>query len=469
VDTFEDGCSAHPPDLVPVRPYLFVVLECDRPTAGGARYALTGIDEVLIGRGIERSIVRQRVNGVGRLELRVPGRSMSSTHARLSCVSSKWVIEDLGSTNGSTVNGRRVHRASLSEGDVVELGHSVFVLESAVSTPPGTTPDFDFCSAPSTELGLGTMLPALAAQFATLARVAQSGIPVLLLGETGTGKELIARAIHRMSQRSGSFVAINCGAIPGSLLESQLFGHTRGAFTGATRDEVGVIRAAAGGTLLLDEIGDLPASAQPALLRVLQEREVVAVGNPRPIPVDLRIVAATHQLIDGLVHKGRFRQDLLARVDHYRLELPSLRRRRMDIGCIIAALLDREGQTCRFAPQAGVEMVQLGWPCNIRELAAAVRRAMILAEGQIIGLRHLNLARAANPPDISATVAAQEPHQPLDKSFKEDLIARLKESNGNIARVARDMGKARMQVHRWMKRYGIEVSSFRADPMKGET
>jgi DNA-binding NtrC family response regulator len=425
-----------------------------------------GVDEVLIGRGQERKCLRQRVGGVNRLDLRVPGRSMSSTHARIMRGQSGWILEDARSTNGSAVNGRRVERALLHDGDVIELGHTVLLVENALPTPPDTAPDFEPCSVASVEPQLTTLLPELGARFGALARVARSRLPVLVLGETGTGKELVARAIHRFSQRNGPFVAVNCGAIPSNLVESQLFGHAKGAFTGATRDEVGCIRAADGGTLLLDEVGDLAASAQPALLRVLQEREVMAVGSTRAIHVDVRIVAATHRNIDALVERERFRKDLLARIDDYRLELPPLRCRRMDIGCLIASVL--RGEACpTLSPEAGIDLVMQSWPCNIRELVAAIRRAIILSDGQLLQSHHLNPGRSGGRTQPGSVIARGEKRRYPDDSIKEELISRLTESRGNIAQVARDLGKARMQVHRWMKRYGIEISSFRTNKEEG--
>src|SRR5207302_1217977 len=189
-------------------------------------------------------------------------------------------------------------------------------------------------------------------------------------GETGTGKEVIARAIHAASRRPGAFVAVNCGALAPNLVESELFGHKKGAFSGATEDHNGLVRAADKGTLLLDEIGDLPVPTQAALLRVLQQREVLPLGTTKPMPVDLRVVAASHRDLEAEVGAGRFREDLWSRLAGYTAQLPALRDRREDLGLLVAALLARLVQTrpIRFTSEAGLALVQYDWPRNVREL-----------------------------------------------------------------------------------------------------
>lgn len=469
-DTFEDALPPRGSET-PAQDHLFVVLECDRLSAGGARYALTGIDEVVIGRGQERSAIRTRSENVNQLTLRVPGRSMSSTHARLARSEEGWTLEDARSTNGSVVNGERVDRVALQDGDVIELGHTLFII-GHVPTPADTPEDFDSFAAMPEEKVFRTLLPELAADFATLARVASSGLSVLLLGETGTGKEVVARAIHRLSGRAGSLVAVNCGALSPNLIESQLFGHVKGAFTGAVRDEPGFFRAAERGTLLLDEVADLPRAAQPVLLRVLQEREVVSVGSAKPVPVDVRVVAATHHPVDSLVKSELFRRDLLARLDGYRFRLPSLRDRIVDIGCIIQSLKDELGEHIKLAPASGFALATHPWSSNIRELTTALRRAAVVADAGSIDLDHLGLSRLENDP-VDAVWSRSKPRK-VERTTEENEIALRNEllrllvaSNGNIAEVSRSLGKARMQVHRWMKRFGLEPSSFRPERRSG--
>jgi DNA-binding NtrC family response regulator len=467
VDTLEDSPASHNNQVMPVRPHLFVVLECDQPTSGGARYALDGVDEVVIGRGSERGRSRGTVGGVHRLVLRIPGRSMSATHARLSCIDREWVLEDARSTNGSYVNGSRVERAVLKDGDVLELGHTLFMLRLALPTPPGCEPDRDTQLEQPRALGFSTLLPNEQPRIDALTRVAQSDIAILLLGETGAGKEVVARSLHQTSRRSGSFVAVNCGALPPNLVESHLFGHVRGAFTGAIRDEAGAIRAADKGTLLLDEIGDLPLAAQPTFLRFLQERDVTPVGSAQNYRVDTRIVAATHQPVQALAAKGAFRSDLLARLMGYTHLLQPLRERREDIGLIIADLLAKNASLpgLSIAPNVGCKWLGDPWPCNIRQLEQTLLRAIVLADHGVVQLRHLlhgevtvgksELKRSLSAAGTARLLSAGE------QELRAELVQQLQQHSGNVTGVAKALGKARMQVHRWMKRLEIDPESFR--------
>ena len=304
-DTFEDAALLEASPSDPLRSHLFVVLECDRLWAGSTRHELTGIDEVLIGRGENRRATREVHGGRARLCLTVPGRSMSRVHTRLVRRGADWVLDDAGSTNGSFVNGQRVTTAAVYDGDCIELGHTLFAVRTALHTPRTTPEDVDSLEARPILGYLNTVLPTLASAYGELATIAHTLVPIVLVGRTGTGKEVLARAIHDASARSGPFVAVNCGALSPNLIESQLFGHVRGAFSGAVGSELGFVRSADHGTLLLDEIDELPTSAQTALLRVLQESEVVPVGNARPVSVDLRVISATHEPLERLVAQKR--------------------------------------------------------------------------------------------------------------------------------------------------------------------
>jgi DNA-binding NtrC family response regulator len=459
-DTLKDETSPSP-DVPTLQPYLFLLLECDRPAAGGARYGLSGVDEVVIGRGDKRSATRLTGGGLCRLVLRVPGRSMSSTHARLSRTDEAWAVEDTHSTNGLFVNGHRAERAIIEDGDLVEAGHSIFTVRFAVPTPRDAPADLDPDIEAAKSPELTTLLPSLASHFEELADSAQSDIAVLLLGETGTGKEVVARALHRLSQREGPFVAVNCGAMPANLVESHLFGHTKGAFSGALRDEVGFLRAANRGTLLLDEVGDLPMAAQPALLRVLQEREVVPVGSVRPFPIDIRVIAATNRPLDDLIALGQFREDLLARLDGYRFVLPSLGDRREDLGVLIARILD-SARTAGFTSDAGLAIATHDWPLNVRELSQRLKRARVVAKGKPMTRAHLGLA--LQPQSLRTRSAPPAYGRPLSREeamLKRELLVKLQHHAGNVSEVAREMGKARMQVQRWLKRFAIDATTFR--------
>src|SRR6266542_1124587 len=351
-DTLEDEAAASSRRVCPVLPHLFVLLECDDPTAGGARHSLLGIDEVVIGRSTHRVASRETSAGVTRLFLRIPGKSLSSSHARIVRNGQEWILEDTGSKNGSFLNGVPVEKARVTDGDLIEVGHTILTLRYGLPTPPETGLDWD--TAVDSSSTATTLLPLLAWEFEELSGIARSPIPIVLVGRTGTGKEILARRIHRISQRPGNFVGVNCGALPPNLVESQLFGHVRGAFSGAVRDESGFLRQANGGTLLLDEVGDLPAGAQAALLRVFQESEIVPVGTARPVPVDLRVITASHQTLEALVQAGRFRPDLRARLEGFVRELPDLCDRKEDLGFLIAAILDKivPGAKVWFKPDA---------------------------------------------------------------------------------------------------------------------
>jgi transcriptional regulator with PAS, ATPase and Fis domain len=308
---------------------------------------------------------------------------------------------------------------------------------------------------------------------AELARIAQTDISVVLLGESGTGKEVAARELHRVSGRKGAFQAVNCAAIPATLLESELFGYKRGAFSGAERDKPGLIRLADQGTLLLDEIGDMSLEAQAKLLRVLQSREVYPLGATAPEHVDIRVVCATHRDLQRLIQAEKFREDLYARLNEYQLRLPPLRDRKEDIFRLTLEFLQRHGRPeLRLAFGFVLGLVNYDWPYNVRELEACIKRCIALSDGLTVKEALLPepiqelmveygrpLARTEQPLQCGSldVIRASRSSAPTDA----DLRALLEKHHGNVAAVGRDLGKARMQVHRWMERYGIEVDDYR--------
>ncbi len=431
-----------------VYPALYLLVECDRPSAGSLHVSLRGIARVEVGRGERRTLDRGEPSG---LRLTVPDPWMSVAHAELACALGEWTIRDAGSRNGVVKNGERVIHAALADGDVLEIGHSFFVF---VAQEPEPSAD------PLPALGeLETYHPALAGEFAALAKLAPSRVSVMLFGETGTGKEVLARAIHAASGRSGPFVAVNCSAIPASLIESELFGYTKGAFTGATESSPGVVRAADGGTLFLDEIAELSLAAQASLLRVLEESEVRPLGSVHAVPVDLRTITATHGSLTERASTGRFRQDLLARLAGYAVELPPLRARRLDLGNICAALLARlaPGGEPRFTRPAVRALLAHDWPHNVRGLTKALETALVLSNDGEIDLGHL-------PPELRASgtrTAAPTPLSAGETEHRDQLVALLRRHRGNVAAVARELGKATMQVRRWADRYGLDLVAFR--------
>jgi DNA-binding NtrC family response regulator len=457
----EEQCSAAL-RWIPPEPHLFVVLEGARPTAGGLRCSLEGLDELVLARGPVRRA--ERASG-GKMTLTLPDSKVSTHHANLMLEEGAWVAHDRVSTNGTFVNGERITRQRLVDGDFIAIGQSVLRIRLNLPTPDGTPFTTSAETKNETALGIATLIPALASELAVVGRVAASKVPILLLGETGTGKEVLARAIHSASKRDGSFVAVNCAGLPGALVEAQLFGHTRGAFSGATRDEIGFVRAAERGTLFLDEIGDLPPAAQGALLRFLQEGEVVPLGSTRTVAVDVRVVAATHQPIEAMLEREAFRRDLFARLHGFTHRAWPLADRLEDVGTLVGEIIRRlspdTADTLRIAVDAARALAQHRWPMNVRELVQALSRALALADGGIIDLEHLPPTLAPTSRRPSTPSATAEPLSAEEAAVREQLTACLARYEGNVAAVAREMSKAPMQIYRWMKRLGIDPKTFR--------
>ena len=416
--------------------HLYLVLAGGKP-GGAARWSLTGIDRVEIGRGPARAVRRSGTT----LRVDCPDPYMSAGHLRFERERAHWAAIDAGSRNGILVGGARQEHAIVTAREIVEAGRSFFLLRTDEAAGP-----FELAAGGDP---LATLDPALAARFDELRRIAASDVPVLVGGPTGTGKERIARAIHELSRRRGAFVAVNCGALPATLVESELFGHRKGAFSGAIADSPGLVVASSGGTLFLDEIGDLPAAAQAALLRVLEEHEVRAIGATAVTEVDLRVVAATHRDLDEMSTEGTFREDLLARLAGFDLELPTLAERRVDLGTMLAEI----APDATFAAAAVRALLAYDWPRNIRELVRALDRARALAGGQEIALAHLPEEIATARPSPAATAASD--------ARRDELVALLEKHRGNVSKVAAELGRVRQQVQRWLKRYGLDPERYR--------
>jgi two-component system NtrC family response regulator len=292
-------------------------------------------------------------------------------------------------------------------------------------------------------------------------RVASSDATVMLLGESGTGKEVLAQGVHDASKRGGKFVAINCAAIPENLLETELFGHEKGAFTGATKTTVGKIETAHGGTLMLDEIGDLPPSLQAKLLRFLQERKIERVGGRQEIAVDVRVVCATHQDLKSQIQEGQFREDLYYRLAEIVVTIPPLRDRTGDAVLLAHAFLRRFAQEQRrgnlsFSDEAVRAIESHAWPGNVRELLNAVKRAAIMADGTRVALDDIGLPAAP-----AAERDEPDPHD-LDlrrireHAEREAIVAALARANGNVLRAAEILGVSRPTLYDLMKRLAIK-------------
>jgi DNA-binding NtrC family response regulator len=458
------------------RPQLVLVANSDEPQAPSSRHLLDDVDEVRFGRG-ERAVARFSAEGRRVLELRMPDRRMSGNHGRLVRGPAEWVLDDPESKNGAVVDGVVTRRSLVGDGSVIELGHTFFVFRNGV-VERGAAMDVSDGELRAGVPALRTFDGALAEQFAMLERVAPAEVSVLVEGETGTGKELVARALHELSGRGGAFVAVNCGALPASLIEAELFGHRRGAFTGAVGERLGLVRSADGGTLFLDEVGELPASSQAAFLRVLQEREVVPVGVDHPIRVDIRLCSATLRDLDALVSRGKFRRDLLARLFGLTIALPPLRQRRVDLGLLARSLLGAiaGGRQVRFAPAVLRAMLRHDWPLNIRELDKVLATAVALANGGMIEAVQLRRPRPGAAADEADRGAGREADGGAggeaaganagagrrgDGVLREQLVELLTLHQGNVLTVAKALNTRRTQVYRWLQRFGIRADAFR--------
>jgi two-component system, NtrC family, response regulator AtoC len=392
---------------------------------------------------------------VGRSEdadIRLAHASISRRHARLTFGASQPAIEDLGSSNGTFVGGKRLTSGEpmvVPRGAVIEMGIATLLLQSDCLPEPETAAISENDTAPeSTMARLDQLVEA----------VAKSRISVLLLGETGVGKEVMAERIHAFSPRANhALVRLNCAALPEALLESELFGYERGAFTGAAQHKEGYLVSADGGTVLLDEVGELPLATQAKLLRVIETREVTPVGALRPRAVDVRFIAATNRDLDALVRDGGFRADLFFRLNGVAIAIPPLRNRRGEIPGLARELVKRlcEAEGRARAPEitdrAMRALVGASWPGNVRELRNALERAIVLCRGGAIDVAHL-------PATIDAP---SDPASP--RTLKTDLASveraritdALERSGGNQSRAAVLLGISRRTLVSRLDAHGL--------------
>lgn len=390
----------------------------------------------------------ERAPRLTRTGLELPDRWASSRHAELTRSGSARVLRDHGSRNGTFVNGVRITEQRLHDGDLVEVGHSLLVYRTCTN---------DAAEALSQKSLFGptrTHHPHVAVTNRDLIRLATTSQPALILGETGTGKDIVARAIHKHSGRSGGYVVIDCGAVPDALVESTFFGHRRGAFTGASEAHVGAIVRADGGTLFFDEIANLSPIAQAKLLRVLEDGAVTPLGSAAPQPVDVRWVAATNS---PTIHEpARFRADLLRRLAGVTVELLPLRKRREDLGTLTAHILAEAGfRKIGISASAARRLFADPLEGNIRQLKTILRGAASLADEGRIEQRHLGPALGS--------IAAREPTVVADKETLgqvrvEQALARTK---GNVVRAARSLDVHPRQLYRLVDRLGISLSKYR--------
>ncbi len=391
------------------------------------------------------------------MDLQIDDPKLSRVHASVSRAGLVFEIRDLGSRNGTFINGERVERHSLTVGDVVRVGDTLFEI-GPQGPPPATEPG---------DPSLVARSASLVAAVEAADRVAPSDLSVLFLGETGTGKEVFARRVHGRSGRRGSFLAINCASLPRELVESTLFGHKKGAFTGATADSEGFFAQAQDGTLFLDEVGELPPHQQAKLLRVLENHEYLPVGSTRVVRSNARIIAASNADLDAEIDSGGFRADFYARLAGAIIRLPPLRSRRRDILALAEAFLSElaPGEVFRLSASAAEKLMLHPWPHNVRELRGAMQRLTLLQPaGGEVSRRAIESALDAHPREGAEAVTPEQRSMPGRRGSmpgREELVARLAALNGNVNRLAQQYGKDPKQVYRWLKRHDLDPATFR--------
>jgi DNA-binding NtrC family response regulator len=383
---------------------------------------------------------------------------VSRRHCSVAPHAQGFAITDLGSRNGTVIDGVAVGKVVAPPGVALRIGKTLVQLmpaDEVLDIPPSQNDQFG---------GLYGGSQAMRRVFAVLERASKSNAPVLFLGESGTGKELMARGIHDASpRRDGPFVVFDCGASTETLIESDLFGHTKGAFTGAASDRQGAFAAAHGGTLFLDEIGDLPVNLQPKLLRLLEAGEVIPLGGRKSERYDVRVVAATHRDVFGEVARGGFRGDLYYRLAVVEVHVPPLRQRIEDLPRLIAMFLERAGapHLARQVGGAAVEKLQrYHWPGNVRELRNVITRAVALAgpDDDFQSLPFV-LRPTAAAPEVATARADRPFHEAKDevvarfeREYLTDLVAR---ANGNLSQAARIAGLERKFLYKLLERAGL--------------
>jgi len=423
-----------------------------------------GLREIKIGRGREA-------------DLQLPDPSVSRLHARIFRVGEQYFLSDT-SKNGTFHDGKRITQLLLEGGQTFQIGpyrihFSREELSASSADPPTVSSGVQIeSSAPATSrkthpvsstiaFGIIGKTPVITNLIGSIQRVGTSDLPVLIEGETGSGKELVSRGIHETSRRKDRpFVVVNCGAISPELIESELFGHEKGAFTGATAQRRGAFEVAHGGTLFLDEIGELPLPLQPKLLRVLEQKEIKRVGGNETLLVDVRILAATNRNLREEVSKKTFRDDLYFRISTITLPVPPLRERREDILPLsLHFLADFGSGTDRPARElSGSAAEFLGaqdWPGNVRELRNAIQRAVVMSEEGILQaedfcfLLNAQVSQRESPPDLSLSR--------WEQSEKTNILAELSRQKWNKTRTARELGIAKSTLFEKLKKYGIRL------------
>jgi transcriptional regulator with GAF, ATPase, and Fis domain len=439
-DTVSSSTERDGPGITPSPASAVRVLHCPVRALVGRRLGLG--KELRFGRVASADV-----------DMAIDDPKMSRRHATLTRAGLVVELRDDGSSNGTHVNGARIRTGVLVPGDIIRMGETLLELADASARVPSVAP---------------TLIGSAAAFLAAVEladRVAASDLPVLLLGETGTGKDVLACHIHAQSGRTGSFVAVNCAALPAELVEAALFGHKKGAFTGAASDSPGFFVQAQGGSLFLDEVGELAVAHQAKLLRALDAREIIPVGGTRSVRVDVRVLAATNVELLDETGDGGFRADLYARLAGAVVRMPPLRARRCDVLVLAEHLLGREslGQGLdgyRFSVQAAERLLLHPWPRNVRELATAMRR-LRLEVGERREISRADIDAILELPVMSVSKPPSGRGARTTAPAREELVAQLSSLRGNVTRLAERYGKDGKQIYRWLKRYGLDPEDYR--------
>ncbi|SEU29926.1 regulatory protein, Fis family [Stigmatella erecta] len=438
-----------PPGMGPHTCRLLVVAGPDE-----GRCVVTGKERLTVGAHPDNDLVL------------VEDRTASRHHFEIQFTERGYLLVDLGSTNGTFLDGRRIERAYLSPASQVRAGSSVITFSPVTQEAAG---------APGEEGKLCGMVGQSAKMrqiFGLIQRIAPMNVSVIIQGETGTGKELVARAIHELSERrKGPMVVLDCGAIPPNLIESELFGHEKGAFTGAVNSRPGAFERAQGGTIFLDELGELRLDLQPKLLRALENREVRRVGGNDVIGVDCRVIAATNRDLLKEIAAGNFREDLYFRLSVIHIPLPPLRQRRDDIALILKRALaepevvERHGRK-RFSSEALGLLMAYAWPGNVRELMNVLSHVLTFSDGEEILPVHLparvrGQAREG-PLPFNEHLAFKDAKEQLLENFEREYITSvLGRCEGNLSRAARESGLHRKSIERLVKKYQLDAKGMK--------
>ncbi|MFO0725678.1 MAG: sigma 54-interacting transcriptional regulator [Myxococcota bacterium] len=380
---------------------------------------------------------------------------ISSFHCRFQRIEGRWTLIDLSSTNGSFINGLRVGQTELPPRATVRVGQTE--MEFEVEKPAAKVETSELGDDVVAYAGMIARSPAMLRVFELVKKLADAPSPVLIIGPTGSGKELVARAVHDASKRKrGPYVAINCGALANNLIESELFGHEKGSFTGALADKKGAFEAAQGGTIFLDEIGEMPLELQPKMLRALEASAVRRVGATRELPIDARVIAATHRNLKEAVDDGIFREDLFHRLYVLSISVPALAQRREDIVPLARHFIQLHATAERrltLAPITESALEQHDWPGNVRELRNVMLRAVLTAEDDVILPSHLDLGGDPFDPANDIRKRLRESEEAERKRF----IEVIEEVRGNRAEAARKLGLSKSTFHDRLKRLGIPL------------